>query len=67
MASWDWQTGWSALEELGREARSRGEYRLKHTRYGELIVESLARHQEKAHVLLHRREAGGGVYRLSWL
>ena len=70
MASWDWQTGWSALEKLGREARERGEYRLKHTRYGELIVESLARHHDKAEVLLpllQRRYRGHEKNLMQWL
>ena len=70
MASWDWETGWSALEDLGREAREQGEYRKKHTRYGELIIESLARHQDKAEVLLsllHRRYKGYEKNLMQWL
>ncbi len=54
MASWDWQTGWFALEELGREVRDRGEYRLKRTGDsctmalpcigGDVVVKALADH-----------------------
>ena len=70
MAPWDWERGWSALEELGQEARERGEYRLKHIRYGELIVESLGRHHDKAEVLLpllQRRYKGYEKNLMQWL
>jgi len=70
MASWNWETGWSALEALGREAREQGEFRLRHTRHGELIVESLARHQNKAEVvlsLLQRRYKGYERNLMHWL
>ena len=70
MASWDWQTGWSALEELGREARIRGEYLLKHSRDGTLTVESLARHHDQAEVLLallQRRYKGYEKNLMQWL
>ena len=70
MASWNWETGWSALEALGREAQEQGEFRLRHTRHGELIVESLARHQNKAEVvlsLLQRRYKGYERNLMHWL
>ena len=70
MASWDWQTGWSALEELGREVRNRGEYLMKHSRGGTLIVESLARHHDQAEVLLallQRRYNGYEKNLMQWL
>jgi hypothetical protein len=70
MASWDWQRGWSALEELGREARDRGEYWLKDIRYAELILDSLARHHDKAEVLLpllQRRYKGYEKTLMQWL
>jgi len=70
MASWDWATDWSALEALGREARERDEFRLEHLRYGELIVESLARHHNQAEVLLpllQRRYKGYEKNLMQWL
>ena len=70
MASWDWQTAWSALEEVGREARDQGEYRMKQARDGELIIESLAQHHDKADVLLpllNRRYKGYEKNLMEWL
>ncbi len=70
MASWNWETGWSALEALAREAQEQGEFRLEHTRHGELIVESLARHQDKAEIvlpLLQRRYKGYDKHLMHWL
>ena len=70
MASWDWETGWSALEALGRDAREHGELRMKHIRDGELIVESLAQHRDKAELLLdllQRRYKGYEKRLMEWL
>ena len=52
MASWDWEQGWAALEAFGEEIRSRDEFRLRDMRRGRRIVESLARHRDKAGELL---------------
>ena len=52
MASWDWDRGWAALEAFGEETRSQDDYLLSDMRRGRRIVESLARHHDKAGELL---------------
>lgn len=52
MASWDWDRGWAALEVFGKEIRSRDGFLLRDMRRGRRIVESLARHRDKAGELL---------------
>jgi len=70
MASWDWETGWSALEALGKEARENGEFRMKHINHGALLVESLSRHPDRAEALLsllQRRYKGYDRELMHWL
>ncbi len=56
--SWDWDSLWNELELLGQEPRKRGRFNLEQSRRGQLIVEALARHRDKADLvvrLLDRR------------
>ncbi len=61
MRCWDWETGWEALEDLGRDVYPEGRYRDRDTRAARRIVESLARHREQGRLilpLLERRYRG---------
>jgi hypothetical protein len=52
MQSWDWETGWDALEDLGRDVYPEGRYRSGDIRAARRIIESLARHREQGRVIL---------------
>lgn len=52
MGSWDWETGWAALEQLGRKAQAPEGFLQRDVRRADRIIESLARHPDKAAVLL---------------
>lgn len=70
MASWDWDTAWAALQELGERVREQGHYCIRDNRRGTRIVESLARHREKGELilpLLHRRFKGYEKNLMEWL
>jgi len=70
MATWDWETGWAAFEQFGREMRQRGHVRLCDLRRGKIFVESLARHRDKADVImpfLERRYRGMDRNLIEWL
>jgi hypothetical protein len=70
MASWDWKTGWSALEVVGEEIQEQGRYPLQHSRRATRIIESLARHGEKGDrilPLLHRHYQGYEEDLMEWL
>jgi hypothetical protein len=61
MQSWDWETGWEALEDLGRDVHQAGRYRSRDVRSARRIVESLARRPEQGRLilpLLERRYRG---------
>jgi HEAT repeat protein len=61
MQSWDWETGWEAFEDLGREVYGEGSYRNRDMRRARRIIESLARHREQGRLilpLLERRYRG---------
>jgi hypothetical protein len=61
MRSWDWEIGWDALEDLGRDVYGEGSYRGRDMRSARRIVESLARHREQGRLilpLLERRYRG---------
>jgi hypothetical protein len=61
MSSWDWQTAWEALEDLGRDVYPEGRYRSRQMRAARRIVECLARHREQGRwilPLLERRYRG---------
>jgi hypothetical protein len=61
MQSWDWETGWDALEELGRDVYTEGRYRRRDMQRARRIVECLARHREQGRLilpLLERRYRG---------
>jgi hypothetical protein len=57
MASWDWETGWAALEDLCKEARQRDTFVRADLRRGMRIIESLARHPAGADAVLPRLHA----------
>ena len=70
MDSWDWDTAWAALQELGERVREQGHYFIRDNRRGTRIVESLARHREKGELilpLLHRRFKGYEKNLMEWL
>ena len=70
MASWDWQAGWAALEELGRDAQEWGGFRLWEDHRARRIIDSLARHPDKPDVilnLLRRRYRGHDRRLMEWL
>ena len=52
MRSWNWDTAWEALEDLGREVYADGCYRDPVARRARRIIESLARHPEMGPSLL---------------
>lgn len=47
MAAWDWDTGWAALEQLGRETHEAEDFSQHELRRLDRIVEALGRHPEK--------------------
>ena len=70
MATWDWHTGWAVLEQLGRDVRDQGQFRVSDYHRGRRIVESLARHRNRADVilsLLQRRYRGYERNLMEWL
>ncbi len=70
MARWDWETGWTALESLGNTVRDRGMFRLCDVRREKQVIESLARHRDKASEilpLLHRNYRGKDRDLMEWL
>ncbi len=56
MQSWDWETGWDALEDLGRDVYTEGSYRRRDMQSARRIVESLARHREQGRLILPQLE-----------
>ena len=52
MRSWNWDSAWEALEDLGREVYADGRYRDPVARRAQRIIESLARHPEMGGSLL---------------
>jgi hypothetical protein len=70
MANWDFDTGWRAFQQFGREVRQRGHFRLWDVRRGKQLVEALARHRDTASVvlhLLHRQYRGMDGNLMRWL
>ena len=52
MATWDWETAWAAFEHFGRELRERGTIRICDLRRSKRFVASLARHRDKARMIV---------------
>ena len=70
MAGWDWDTGWTVLEQFGQDVREQGQYTVQDSRRADWIVEALARHPGKGDVilpLLHRRYRGHERNLMEWL
>lgn len=70
MTTWDWATGWKALEDLCREARKRGGFSRSDSGRGSRIIESLARHADAADEVLSRlrpRRSGHAGDLANWM
>jgi hypothetical protein len=70
MFSWDWDRGWSALENLGRDTTRRKEFTGNDIRYADRLIESLARHGKNAPfvlVLLERDYGDKDEALMAWL
>ncbi len=70
MATWDWEQGWAALEDVGKEARELNGFQTRHARRVMGIIEALAPYREKADEilpLLHRRYRGKNRSLMEWL
>jgi hypothetical protein len=70
MTAWDWETGWAALEALGKETEDLGEFYVRHVRRANRIVEALARHHDHAEsvlALVNRRYRGKDRNLMQWL
>lgn len=70
MSSWDWETCWAALEELGKETEESGDFCAWHIRRAHRIIEALARHQDHAETVLslvNRRYRGKDRNLMEWL
>jgi hypothetical protein len=52
MASWDWDAGWAELKKIGEEVQDLGECRPGIARRADRVLEALARHADKADVLM---------------
>ena len=61
MRSWNWETAWDALEDVGRDVYPDGRYHRRDVRAARRIIESLARYREQGRLilpLLERRYRG---------
>jgi hypothetical protein len=70
MTAWDWETGWVALEALGKETEDLGAFQIRHVRRGNRIADALAKHQDHAEsvlALVNRRYRGKDRNLMQWL
>ena len=70
MATWDWETGWTAFEQFGKEVRQRGHFRLCDLHRGKRLVEVLSRHRGMGDAvvsLLERKYRGMDRNLMEWL